>query len=227
MKVLLVSQGHWDVSYYEPFAAFGQYTNNLDLLRNDATQKEVCLVIFTGGEDVSPEIYHERSNTRTMANLHRDKFEIEAWELVRKWNKPAAGICRGAQFICAMSGGKLVQHITGHHAYHNVRTDDGRLIRVSSTHHQMQLPPADAVSIAWAEPNLSNCYLGGPGDEYMPEKEYDVVWYPKTNALGMQYHPEFMKANTEGFQYCGELVTRFFGLVAKKPKEIGPLDFTD
>jgi GMP synthase-like glutamine amidotransferase len=100
---------------------------------------------------------------------------------------------------------------------HNIKTDDDRIIRVTSTHHQMQLPPdnEDADIIAWAETPLSDCYEGAPGVNYEPEVEADCVFYHNTRALAMQYHPEFMDTDSEGFQYAGELVERFHG----KPKK--------
>ena len=227
-KVLVVCPGNWDRSYYEPFESFGEYTNDVSLLKNEETRKEVVLVIFTGGEDVSPELYKEKPNAYTQANARRDKYEITVWDIVRGYNKPIIGICRGAQLICALTGGKLVQHITGHSRYHNVQTDDGRSIWVSSCHHQMQLPPPEAVPIAWAEPKLSSCYLGGDRKEYKPEREHDVVWYPNAGALGLQYHPEFMGKLSQGFKYAQELAIRFFKLAPEVSKKIiEPLDFTD
>ena len=122
-----------------------------------------------------------------------------------------AGICRGAQFLCAMAGGKLVQNITGHGGSHPVRTNDGRLISVTSTHHQMQLPPISAEVIAWAEPKRSKVYEGWTPHEGImrPDCEYDCVYYPNIRALGMQYHPEFMSESSDGFKFCGEITKAY------------------
>ena len=208
-KVLVVNDSRdCGASYYVPFEPYGKKTDDLDAVED----KDVVLVIFTGGADVTPSFYGEEANHRTYNVKQRDAVERAVFQKALKQKKNIAGICRGAQFICAMSGGKLVQHVNNHGGYHNVRTDDGRLINVSSVHHQMQLPPPDAVPIAWAEPKRSTCYEGPPGVNYTPDREHDVVWYPKTNALGMQYHPEFMDQKTEGFKYCQELVERFFKL---------------
>ena len=93
----------------------------------------------------------------------------------------------------------------------------------------MQLPPSHAIPIAWAEPKLSTCYQGGGNKKYNPDKEHDVVWYPNSNALGIQYHPEFMSPYSKGFKYAQELITRFFGLTATPvaEPEYDPMDFMD
>lgn len=210
-KVLVVNDiADCGASYGRPFTPYGEYTNEADLL--DTNPDEIVLVVFTGGADVTPSIYGEDANPKTGSNRARDLAEGVVFEKALALEKNIVGICRGSQFICAMSGGKLVQHITNHGGEHNVRTDDGRLIEVTSTHHQMQLPPDGAVPIAWAEPRLSTCYEGPPDTTYEPDREHDVVWYPASNALGMQYHPEYMDEDSEGFKYCQELVERFFAL---------------
>lgn len=208
-KVLIVNN-HRDCgsSYYKPFSHIGIETSKID----DMEKGGVRLVVFTGGEDVTPDIYGEIKHPKTYCNPARDKKEKEFFDKAVKLKIPIVGICRGSQFICANSGGKLVQHITGHHSSHDLMTDDGRTIRVSSTHHQMQLPPKSARPIAWADPRLSQTYEGSPGQLMYPEIEYDVVYYPNTNALGLQYHPEMMSTMSDGFKYCKELIKRFFGL---------------
>lgn len=213
MELVLLVNDSFDCgsSYYTPFSPFGECCKNVKIL-DSKYAKDVVLVVFTGGEDVDPSMYNEERNLRTMSHLKRDLFESEVFKKAVSLEKNIVGICRGSQFICVMNEGKLVQHVTNHTHSHIIKTDDGRKIAVSSTHHQMQLPPEWAVPVAWAEPKLSTCYQGPTGVEYKPEYEYDVVWYPKTNSLGMQYHPEFMSPTSEGFLYSQELVERFFHL---------------
>lgn len=197
-------------SYYRPFDHIGPLEVNPEVIVRHP--EKVALVVFTGGEDVSPHIYGEQANRKTYANVNRDVREKAAFEAAVKSGLPIAGICRGSQLICALSGGKLAQDITGHHRSHMVETDQGEKILVSSTHHQMQLPPDNAKIVAWASPMRSAHYEGPPGVFYNPPHEYEVVYYPNTNAVGMQYHPEFMKREERGFRYCGELVERFLGV---------------
>jgi anthranilate/para-aminobenzoate synthase component II len=211
MKVLVINDGHdLGYSYYRPFERVGEYCTDPSDLQKD--HKNIALVVFTGGEDVSPELYGQQENRKTFSSLERDMFERSVFLRACSLKLPIMGICRGAQFLCVMAKGALVQHLNGHGVSHTLRTDDGRLIRVNSTHHQMQLPPRDAVPLAWAEPKLSQVYENSSEHDLLnPEFEYDCVWYPKINAVGMQYHPEAMEKNSEGFNYAYELYQRFFG----------------
>lgn len=209
MKKVLIVGGSYYRSYYRPFAPWGEYTGDRSLLYKEP--EKISLVVFCGGEDVTPSLYGEPKNKRTYNNPKRDEFELEIFDKAKELKLPLAGICRGSQFLCVMAGGKLVQHINGHGRSHHVKTDDNRTIWVSSTHHQMQLPPKDAVALAWAEPALSGVYEDGSHKNLDPEKEHDCVWYPNINALGMQYHPEYLSPSEEGFIYSQELVSRFFG----------------
>jgi len=94
--------------------------------------KDVDLVVFSGGADISPSFYGE-PNTYSMTNNIRDKRDFKVWEEVKKAGIPCFGICRGHQFLNAMMGGKLVQHIkVPHPAVHAL--NDGSV--VNSYHHQ-------------------------------------------------------------------------------------------
>lgn len=193
--------------YYEPFQKFGEYTSDRDILKYP---ENVALVLFTGGEDVSPELYNHIPSRLTYCSAQRDKYEVDVFNEVLKLKLPMTGVCRGSQFLCVMAGGTLFQHVTGHGGTHKCRIYDGRVIEMSSTHHQMQNPPKDAQILAWAEPKLSNVYIGS-NDEQLdpPEYEYECVHYPNINAVGMQYHPEMMSVNSNGFKFASELIDSF------------------
>ena len=209
-KVLVVSEhGYRQSSYYKPFEEFGECEMDASVLTTNPDS--VCLAVFEGGSDVSPHLYNEEKHHTTSNDPQRDVFEKAVFQRLLKLGIPMAGICRGSQLLCVLSGGRLVQNINGHLGNHRVQTSDGRTIIVSSTHHQMQLPPVDAEPLAWAEPRLSDMYEGWtPTDGiFTPEREFDCVYYPKTNCLGMQYHPEYMSRDSEGFQYCVELTKKY------------------
>ena len=71
------------------------------------------IIQFTGGEDVDPSIYGHPKHPRTYSNLKRDIREQEVWKKARK-EQIKVGICRGAQFLCVMNGGKLWQDVSNH-----------------------------------------------------------------------------------------------------------------
>lgn len=206
-KILVVGGA---TSYYKPFERFGEYTSDLKVLIG--TQEEVLnrvgLVVFTGGEDVSPILYNEPTRIGTHCDINRDKEEVFAFSIASRLKLPLAGICRGSQFLCVMAGGKLVQHLNNHGGNHNITLWDKRVVNVSSTHHQMQIPPAGAKILGWCE-KKSNTYLNGYNEEINIDIDIDIVHYPMINAIGMQYHPEYMKENSEGFKLASEVVENF------------------
>lgn len=172
--------------------------------------ESVSLVVFTGGEDVWPELYGEKEGFRTWHHKERDHYEADRFEQALKHKIPMVGVCRGAQFLCVKAGGKLVQHITGHGGNHTVRNSEGKLFTVNSTHHQMQLPPKDAVPLAWAEPKLSKCYLNGDDEERTDvDREYEIVYYPSIRAMGIQSHPEWLAPDHESVKYAKSIVKKY------------------
>lgn len=160
--------------------------------------EEADLVMFTGGEDVSPSLYNEPAHKTTYTNSDRDAYEVIQFNKALELNKPMIGICRGSQFLCVMSGGKLVQHQQNKYSYHNLKMWDNEDILISSTHHQAQypfnLPKEDYKILGWTE-NISQFHLNGAGEELNPEVECEIVYYPKTKCLGIQGHPEYMDYN--------------------------------
>lgn len=204
MKNNILIVGGYGTSYFQPFAKLGKPVF-------DIKETPIKFAIFTGGEDVCPKMYNEAVLPCSYFNLQRDLSEKAVFDTLRTQNIPMVGICRGAQFLCAMAGGKLYQHVENHTYWHEIITNDGRTIEVSSTHHQMQVPPLDAEIIAWSE-KRSHVYLGRQEKwqgKYQMAKEADVVYYPNINALGIQYHPEMLEPNTAGFKYAKELVERY------------------
>lgn len=53
------------------------------------------LVIFTGGEDVTPSLYGCRKHPSTYSNAVRDLEEKEIFNMIKP-NQIALGICRGS-----------------------------------------------------------------------------------------------------------------------------------
>src|SRR5690606_17623115 len=86
--------------------------------------EEADIVLFTGGEDVSPSLYGEE-NVLSFSNPDRDIYEKAMFEEACKNNKNIIGICRGSQLLTALNGGKLIQDVTNHTSFvHNIRILD-------------------------------------------------------------------------------------------------------
>jgi gamma-glutamyl-gamma-aminobutyrate hydrolase PuuD len=120
------------------------------------------------------------------------------------------GICRGFQFINVMNGGRMMHHIDHHAgAFHGFETTkDDRIIRVNSLHHQMVITPASAFVIGWSPVRLSSSYFGDKDEKVnWMGPEIEAAYYPDTRCAGVQYHPEMMKENSDGFKWYNEMVT--------------------
>lgn len=196
-------------NYYRPFQKFGKHSTNRWHLNQP---EKINLVVFTGGADISPALYNHSPSRSTCCQPQRDVAELLAFRKALKHNLPMFGICRGAQFLCAMAGGTLIQHVSGHEFYggHMMRTSDDRRFHITSTHHQMQNPPPDAIVLGWADPYQSNVYIGQNNRSVVPPTvEYECVYYPSINAVGVQYHPEIMFENSCGFRFAEELVETY------------------
>jgi glutamine amidotransferase PdxT len=178
---------------------------------------ECDALVIWGGADISPTIYNEPVGPRTGATeqlTRRDMVEVAACNRAIERGIPVLGVCRGAQLLCALAGGKLVQDVQGHGVTHNVTTDDGRSISTSSMHHQMMYPwDVEHHLIAWSSEPRSKTYEGVDimpmwrDDDFFVEPE--VVWFPKIKGLAIQGHPEFMDEKCEFVQYCMELTRKY------------------
>lgn len=176
-----------DTTYATPFLGLFDLTRELE---------KADVVMFTGGCDVDPSLYNEPRGKITRPLITRDLRELELFKKASALNKKFLGICRGAQLLCVLAGGKLAQHIEGHnhgyHKYHQVMTNEGLEFQLNSLHHQMMIPgKVDHELIAWTE-KLSEIYLDG-NDKPIEgiSEEPEVVFFPKIKALGIQCHPEW------------------------------------
>lgn len=177
----------------------GGSNNYANWMEGELTGKmiEADLVVFTGGEDVSPSLYGESAHRYTHFNIHRDLREQKVFEQAVGLKKHIIGICRGSQFSCVMSGGKLVQHQQNPSFLHDIFTYDGRELEITSTHHQAQFPwnlPKDEFKLLGFSVGLSSFHEDGNQKELLgaADRECEIVYYPKTRALAIQGHPEMM-----------------------------------
>jgi anthranilate/para-aminobenzoate synthase component II len=169
------------------------------------------LVLFTGGEDVDPGFYSETSpHGLCQFNTQRDGTEMSYFTHAFKNKIPMTGICRGLQFINVMAGGRLIHHLNGHNNGHHdfgcQKDDDIR--RVNSLHHQMAIPPKDAFIVGWSLDKLADRYHGDEDKKiWWPGPEVESVIYPSIKACGVQYHPEMMDPETEGYKFFYNMVS--------------------
>lgn len=165
-------------------------------------------ILFTGGHDVSPELYGEKPVENVCSCKMRDNMEKFILGRTIETNKPVLGICRGIQFINAALGGTLYQDLptqykskTDHHQkppydipvhsvdivkdsplYNCLNTEQ---IRVNSYHHQAVKDVAPGLKVmATSEDGLVEGL-------YMPDQRF--LW-------AIQWHPEFSYLKDENSQ---------------------------
>ncbi len=151
------------------------------------------LVVFLGGADINPDLYNEPRHRTTHFDAARDEAEIAIYHRAEILKVPMFGICRGMQFIHAMSGGKLWQDVRHHagpsHSITDIET--GEKLMSTSLHHQMCRYDGRQVPVAHSSETLSKLYCAGSGElTSNSEIELEAAYYPKINAFGTQGHPE-------------------------------------
>jgi hypothetical protein len=173
------------------------------------------LVCFTGGADVDPRWYGEAKHFKTQTHPSRDAKELVFYE--RHLDRPKIGICRGGQFLNVMSGGALWQDVDGHVNSTNSHPTIDLLftkdkIELPSGHHQMMIPTKEAHVLAVA--HEAKTFLSMTGGRERPKYDPEVVWYPKSNSLCYQSHPEWkLKSGDRKHQdYFFDLISWAFDL---------------
>lgn len=208
----LVSIGSW-YGAERPFE--DMFTKVVTLANKDIPKfsfSEGDVLVFGGGADVWSGMYKQKPNryNGTTGETERDMFERYAFEQAYKAGSKMLGICRGAQLLCALSGGSLIQHVSNHGVDHMMTTHTGEDILVSSVHHQMMNPEGtEHELIGWSKDKRSRCYFVEENKEVEMDCEPEVVFFPASKALSIQYHPEFMDPQSRGVLYARELVSSF------------------
>lgn len=209
MKKVFVLTGEHPARYEEMFMNWGYEPTELMM--------EADLIVFTGGEDVHADLYGDPMHPTTFSSRGRDAAEQIVFEEAIALNIPMVGVCRGAQFLNVMSGGKMYQDVEGHTCGTHLAFDnDGQLHVVSSTHHQMMLPDTNKGEVILVAQDFNGAPLstnrlthigdgefGDPHETTMPDIE--AVYYKDTNCLCFQPHPEYYGKDHQ----CQQLFFRF------------------
>lgn len=201
---------------------FGGYDSVHSLLSKhfgyEAVQnpEKADIVVWNGGADIGTSIYGEEPIDRWIPREQsiRDHREIDMFESFHASGKLLLGVCRGAQLLNCLSGGKLYQDVNHHTRDHDmVVLETGETIRITSTHHQQMRAGPDAEIICVANESTKKAWDGGmlviePATRVVDYQDLEVVWYPKTRALCVQGHPEYVP-ETRFARYVGELIAKY------------------
>lgn len=172
------------------------------------------IVMFTGGEDVCPKLYGEKTEPGTYFNIERDMYETEMFKKIKK-DQLVIGVCRGSQFLCVMNGGKLIQDVTNHALWGTHMISNGStIVDITSTHHQMQYPfnlnDEDYDILFASRENQSDHYYGGGIDTRKMACEPEIVLYHKEKlpvCLAIQGHPEIMRKDSPAVIEINKIIT--------------------
>jgi len=153
-------------------------------------------LIIGGGNDISPEHYGGDLDAKVRLDPERDQLEIDWIEKALDEKIPLLGICRGAQLINVVLGGRLHQDIRPLRQHTHNRPGllptkqvylepDSTLasicgktkLRVNSLHHQAIKDPGKNLKV-----------VGKDLDEITQAVEQS----PDRLIIGVQWHPEYL-----------------------------------
>lgn len=184
---------------YPFFESFKVWYPNIKIITGLDDIKKANMIIFTGGEDINPEIYGQKP-THSYFNIRRDAVEITIYKKAIEYNVPKiVGVCRGHQLICALSGGILFQDIkieTGenHEERHRLNfLNGGGIVKdcfncVNSLHHQGVFKVDKLTPTSIYKDVIESC-----------EGEVN-----KTKIVTVQFHPEWLDYSKKFFDVISE-----------------------
>lgn len=168
--------------------------------------EKVDALILAGGQDISPELYHQEPHQALgQTYLPRDQWEIALMQAAIEAQKPVLGICRGLQLINVGLGGTLdqdlalvpttIKHMQAPTAEwlgtHNVTITEsflspilGERYRVNSLHHQVVHTLAPGLDIV------------ATANDQVIEAFADA----ERNIYAVQWHPEMMASHDPNMQ---------------------------
>lgn len=187
----------------QPYAEYISKFGNLVILSpNDTFRKDIDLLILPGGADVSPARYSDEASFYSGNNNPLlEFFDSNVLPDYLQNGTPIIGICRGAQSLWTIFGGKMVQH-NPYHEQSDFPKDEchrlewsskeneqmyGKLIKkVNSRHHQ-------TMNSYQAPPELEVLAFSKEGDKgYVDKSIVEIFKHRKLPIFGLQSHPEDM-----------------------------------
>jgi gamma-glutamyl-gamma-aminobutyrate hydrolase PuuD len=181
--------------------------------------EEADFLCLTGGDDISPALYEEKTLGVTWASPRRDAAELD---LIKKFkDKPKLGICRGGQLLNVYSGGRMFQDINNHqqqHAATDLRTK--KVVVLSSLHHQMMVPSSnkedfEIIAVAGISTRrMSYGYTAEIKNDQTFHDDLEAIYYHSTKSLCFQPHPEI--GPTPCTDYFFELIDEKYGTESKR-----------
>jgi len=189
--------------------------------------RELDGLVLQGGADVSPRTYGEEPmHPDWEGDRVRDEYEMELFSEFIEAGRPVLGICRGAQLINVALGGTLFQDIPAQIEGANSHRDD---IAYDQHYHEIHLQPNSGLAKLYpgtesARVNsIHHQAVKGLGRELAAEATADdgrvveaIRWHGRGYALGVQWHPEFMRADDAGTLDNNPILDEFLNEVRRR-----------
>lgn len=196
-----------------PFADYSIF-DTVGVVENPKELSTDDVLIVWGGGDIHPSFYKKGRSSMSGANRDPSSRDLAEWNLMKEAAEikiPIIGVCRGAQMLCALAGGTLIQHIDGHHSYHEVTTIDNQRFSVNSIHHQMMNPTNTEHNIvAWSTYLQSSRYMdvddSGRDFNNIMEIEPEFIYFPKIKGFAIQWHPEMTPLKNYSQKYIQQYI---------------------
>lgn len=197
-----------------PFDAVLENIDSVGCVDNPDELLSGDILIVHGGEDISPSLYGHGRSSKGYGSVEPSTRDTMEWNLMKRAKEleiPIIGICRGAQMLCALEGGYLIQDVNGHSGHHSVKTFDGKEFYVNSIHHQMMVPVGQHKVVAWSEPrsHTYNFMLNGQEvikSEYPQQNMGDPEFIHFPSGFAIQWHPEMMAIGTPATNYISNYI---------------------
>ena len=158
-------------------------------------------ILFCGGIDVNPLLYHQTPHLLLGAcNMEYDCFQITIMKKVLERNMPMLAICRGIQLLNVVRGGSLYQDVTlqPKEAMRHMQKEEDR----SRPSHKVQIMEGTVLSKIFRSEVLTNSYHHqsvkdlGEGLIVSAKAEDDTIeaieMADHPFQIGVQWHPECM-----------------------------------
>lgn len=170
--------------------------------------------ILTGGQDVSPERYHEHATTDKLSETTPLREEVECLILsyAYKYDVPTLGICRGMQMMNVFFGGTLYQDLGdqfgGREAAHpDCPTKHWQSEAFSNATHFVNIIRDSKLGELLQTDQLATNSMHHQGVNeiapllrpaaYGPDGLVEAIEMPsRTYIMGVQWHPEYFAAKS-------------------------------
>ena len=146
-------------------------------------------IILTGGGDVNPSYYHQKSLNGEYS-VQRDSTERKLIQIALKMKLPLLSNCRGAQFINVFFGGSLIQNIKKKTGFNHVNSI-----------HKVNIIDKKAMEFYRKKEFIVNSYHNDGIDQNCLSKKLkpfavsedgiiEAIYHPNYPMVGILWHPE-------------------------------------